>query len=62
MIYVTNLRKEYRVHRRAPGMAAALRSVFARTYDTVRAVDGIDLHREPGGGLDVGGPGEGSVP
>jgi ABC-2 type transport system ATP-binding protein len=43
MISVTNLRKEYRVHRRAPGMAAALRSVFARSYDTVRAVDGIDF-------------------
>ncbi len=43
MISVTNLRKEYRVHRRAPGMAAALRSVFVRSYDTVRAVDGIDF-------------------
>jgi ABC-2 type transport system ATP-binding protein len=43
MISVTNLRKEYRVHRRAPGMAAALRSVFVRAYDTVKAVDGIDF-------------------
>jgi ABC-2 type transport system ATP-binding protein len=43
VIDVRGLSKHYRVHRRPPGMAAALRSVFRRRYDTVRAVDGIDF-------------------
>lgn len=41
MIEVRGLTKHYRVHRRPPGLGAALRSVFRRRYDTVRAVDGI---------------------
>ena len=43
MIDVRGLRKHYQVHRRPPGLAAALRSVFRRRYETVRAVDGIDF-------------------
>ncbi|HEX8793247.1 MAG TPA: ATP-binding cassette domain-containing protein [Polyangiaceae bacterium] len=43
MIHVRALRKHYQVHERAPGVAAALRSVFRRTYKTVAAVDGIDF-------------------
>ncbi len=43
MIRVRGLRKHYQVHERPPGVAAALRSVFHRTYKTVAAVDGIDL-------------------
>ena len=43
MIEVRNLAKHYRVHRRPPGIGAALRSVFHRRYDTVRAVDGISF-------------------
>jgi ABC-2 type transport system ATP-binding protein len=43
VIDVRGLTKHYRVHRRPPGLAAALRSVFRRRYDTVRAVDGIDF-------------------
>ena len=43
MIDVRGLRKHYQVHRRAPGLAAALRSVLRRRYETVRAVDGIDF-------------------
>jgi ABC-2 type transport system ATP-binding protein len=43
VIDVRGLRKHYQVHRRAPGLAAALRSVLRRRYETVRAVDGIDF-------------------
>lgn len=43
MIRVRNLRKHYQVHERAPGVGAAFRSLFHRTYKTVAAVDGIDL-------------------
>jgi len=41
VIQVSALSKHYRVHRRPPGLGAALRSLFRRQYDTVRAVDGI---------------------
>ncbi len=43
MIEVRGLTKHYQVHRRPPGLAAALRSVVRRRYETVRAVDGIDF-------------------
>jgi ABC-2 type transport system ATP-binding protein len=43
VIEVRGLTKHYQVHRRPPGLGAALRSVFRRRYDTVRAVDGIDF-------------------
>ncbi len=43
MIRVRSLRKHYAVHERAPGMAAAFRSIFHRTKTTVTAVDGIDF-------------------
>jgi len=43
VIEVRRLAKHYRVHRRPPGLGAAVRSLFHRTYDTVRAVDGIDF-------------------
>jgi ABC-2 type transport system ATP-binding protein len=41
MIHVDDLRRHYKVHRRPPGLRAAFRSVFRRTYTTVKAVDGI---------------------
>ncbi|HTP52076.1 MAG TPA: ATP-binding cassette domain-containing protein [Anaeromyxobacteraceae bacterium] len=41
MIEVRDLRKEYRVHRRAPGLWASLRSLVRRRHETVKAVDGI---------------------
>jgi len=41
MIAVRDLRKHYQVHKRPPGLLAAVRSVFHRTYQTVKAVDGI---------------------
>jgi ABC-2 type transport system ATP-binding protein len=43
VIEVRNLSKHYRVHSRAPGLGAALRSLVRRRYDTVRAVDGISF-------------------
>jgi ABC-2 type transport system ATP-binding protein len=43
VIDVRGLAKHYQVHRRPPGLGAALRAVFRRRYDTVRAVDGIDF-------------------
>ena len=43
MIEVERLRKWYRVHQRAPGMAAALRSLFRRRYETVKAVDDVSF-------------------
>jgi viologen exporter family transport system ATP-binding protein len=43
VIDVRGLAKHYQVHRRPPGLGAAIRSVFRRHYDTVRAVDGIDF-------------------
>ncbi len=41
MIAVRDLRKFYEVHRREPGMRAAVRSLFRRTTTTVKAVDGV---------------------
>ena len=41
MIEVAHLRKWYRVHRREPGLAAALRSLVHRPYEDVKAVDDI---------------------
>jgi ABC-2 type transport system ATP-binding protein len=52
MIEVRNLSKSYRVHKRAPGVAAALRSVLRRRYETVQAV--ADLSFEIAEGERVG--------
>jgi len=43
VIHVRALRKHYQVHERAPGVGAAFRSVFRRTYKTIAAVGGIDF-------------------
>jgi ABC-2 type transport system ATP-binding protein len=43
VIQVRELRKEYKVHRRPPGLAASLRSLFRRRHEPVRAVDGISF-------------------
>jgi ABC-2 type transport system ATP-binding protein len=40
-IVVDHLVKHYRVHSRAPGLKAALKSLFVRKYNTVKAVDDI---------------------
>ena len=56
MIEVRGLIKHYQVHRRSPGLGAALRSVFHRRYDTVRAVDGIDFSVREGERVGFLGP------
>ena len=43
MIAVEHLSKHYRVHKRAPGALAAMRSLFHRDYDTVKAVEDISF-------------------
>ncbi len=56
MIVVRGLRKEYRVHRRPPGVKAALRSLFRRRYEVVKAVDGLDFSVAPGERVGFLGP------
>jgi ABC-2 type transport system ATP-binding protein len=43
MIEVERLRKWYRVHRRPPGLGAALRSLFHRPYEDVKAVEEVSF-------------------
>jgi ABC-2 type transport system ATP-binding protein len=42
-IQARELTKHFRVHKRAPGLGAALRSLVRRTYETVKAVDGVSF-------------------
>ena len=56
MIDVRQLAKVYRVHKRDPGMTAAFKALFHRTYDDVRAVDGISFHINPGERVGFLGP------
>ncbi|HEX4620912.1 MAG TPA: ATP-binding cassette domain-containing protein [Myxococcaceae bacterium] len=56
MISVRNLHKHYEVHKRAPGVKAALRSVFRRAYTTVKAVDGISFEIKAGERVGFLGP------
>jgi ABC-2 type transport system ATP-binding protein len=56
MIRVRDLRKHYRVHRRPPGIGAAMRALFRRSYDTVEAVDGISFEVAAGERVGFLGP------
>jgi viologen exporter family transport system ATP-binding protein len=56
VIDVRALHKHYRVHRRPPGLAAALAAIFRRRYETVKAVDGIDFSLREGERVGFLGP------
>src|SRR5436305_11762936 len=56
MISVKALKKHYRVHKRPPGLKAAVKSLFHREYTTVPAVDGIDFHIAAGERVGFLGP------
>ncbi len=56
MIRAHELRKHFQVHRRPPGLAAAVRSVFRRKYDVVKAVDGVSFTIERGERVGFLGP------
>lgn len=43
MIHARDVKKHFKVHERAPGFGAALRSLVARRYRTVKAVDGVSF-------------------
>ncbi|MDB4982467.1 MAG: transporter related [Myxococcales bacterium] len=56
MIDVKNLTKTYRVHKRAPGVGAALRSVLRRHYEEVKAVDDLSFQIADGERVGFLGP------
>jgi len=56
MIEVDRLRKWYRVHRRAPGLGAALRSLFHRAYEDVKAVEDVSFSISAGERVGFLGP------
>jgi ABC-2 type transport system ATP-binding protein len=56
VIEVEHLTKTYRVHKRAPGVAAALRSVLRRHYDEVKAVDQLSFRIADGERVGFLGP------
>jgi ABC-2 type transport system ATP-binding protein len=56
MISVRHLSKHYAVHSRPPGVFAAMRSVFRRDYETVRAVDDISFEIAAGERVGFLGP------
>jgi len=55
-VAVRALTKVYRVHERPAGLAAAVRSVFRRTYKEVRAVEDLSFTIEPGERVGFLGP------
>lgn len=56
MIHARDLKKYFKVHQRAPGFRAALRSLIARDYKTVKAVDGVSFAIERGERVGFLGP------
>jgi ABC-2 type transport system ATP-binding protein len=56
MIRVSGLKKHYRVHKRPPGLKAAVKALFKRQYEIVKAVDGIDFFIDRGERVGFLGP------
>jgi len=56
VIIAKNLTKHFKVHKRKPGFAAALKSLFVREYETVKAVDGVSFTIERGERVGFLGP------
>ena len=56
MIDVNDLSKTYRVHKRPPGLAAAIRSLLHRRYETVKAVEELSFHIAEGERVGFLGP------
>jgi ABC-2 type transport system ATP-binding protein len=56
VVEVASLSKTYRVHRRPPGVWAALRSVFHRATEPVHAVTDLSFRIEPGERVGFLGP------
>ena len=56
VIRARNLCKTYRVHRRPPGLLAAMRSVVRRHYEEVRAVVDVSFDIAPGERVGFLGP------
>jgi ABC-2 type transport system ATP-binding protein len=56
VIDIRGLQKHYRVHKRPPGLGAAVKALFVRKYETVRAVDGISFSVREGERVGFLGP------
>ncbi len=56
MIRAQDLVKHFRVHKRPPGFVSAMRSLVRRTYETVKAVDGVSFTIERGERVGFLGP------
>ncbi len=56
MIRVRDLTKVYKVHKRPPGFSAAVRSLFVRKYEEVKAVDSIGFEIAKGERVGFLGP------
>jgi ABC-2 type transport system ATP-binding protein len=56
VITARDLKKHFKVHKRPPGFAAALKSLVARKYETVKAVDGVSFTIERGERVGFLGP------
>ena len=56
MIRARELVKHFRVHKRPPGFAAAMKSLVRRRYEVVRAIDGVSFTIERGERVGFLGP------
>jgi len=56
MIHAKELTKHFKVHRRPPGFASALKSLVHRKYEVVKAVDGVTFKIERGERVGFLGP------